>query len=69
MTHDLEIVSPENLVDPSALFLAVGFPQLCGIVLRGAVGTLARPAKLREALDRGSLFKLKSKLLTVFHFS
>ena len=63
MAHDLEVVSPENLVDPSVLGITVRFPQLCRIILRGAVGTLARPAKFREPLYRRSLFKFKSKLL------
>lgn len=63
MAHDLEIVSPENLVDPAVLLLTVGLPQLCRIILRGAVGALARPAKFREPLYRRSLFKFKSKLL------
>lgn len=52
MAHDLEIVSPENLVDPAVLLLAVGLPQLCGVVLRGAIGPLSCPAKFREAFDR-----------------
>ena len=63
MAHNLEIITPENLVDPSVLLLAVGLPQLCGIILRGALGALARPAELREPLYRRSLFKFKSKLL------
>ena len=67
MAHNLKIVTPENLVDPAVLLLAVGLPQLCGVVLRGAIGALARPAKLGEPLYRRSLFKFKSKLL--IHYS
>lgn len=55
-------------LNPAILLLSICLPQLCGVILRGAIGTLARPAKLWEALNRGSLFKLKSKLFTVFHF-
>ena len=63
MAHDLEIITPENLVDPAILLLAVGLPQLRRVVLCGAVWALARPAELWEPLDCGSLFKFKSKLL------
>ena len=63
MAHNLEIVSPENLVDPAVLLLTIGLPQLCGVVLRGAIGALARPAKLGKSFYRWSLFKFKGELL------
>ena len=50
MTPDLEIVSPENLVDPAVLLLTIGLPQLCGIVLRGADRGACPSSEARETL-------------------
>ena len=71
MAHNLEVIAPENLIDPAILLLTIGLPQLCVIVLRGAIGALARPAKLGKPFYRWSLFNSKvscSSIVVVLHF-
>ena len=63
MTHNLKIISPKNLINPTVLLATICLLKLRRIILCGTVRTLARPAKFRKALDSRSLSKFKSKLL------
>ena len=51
MAHDLEVVAPEDFVEPAVGFGAVDFFELCGVVLGAAEGALALPLEHGVALD------------------
>ena len=62
MAHDLQVVAPKDLVDPTIPLLPIGLSELGRVILGGAIGPLSGPAEFRvcSSMDYSSLLISRS---------